>query len=573
MLKKFHKYFYCLLVTMVLLAMVFLCIKMTASDVNDHALTFRIHTDSFYEEVTGYDDGNGNYYIFLPSYAQRNQMTVSVPSQHTFTLDGTALEDGMGCGAFELDTPYKLEDNGKYVATLWFRQSANVATMHIDTVSGSMDRLHQDKEHEEKANLTVYTKDGTIDIRDELVTLEGHGNTTWGQNKKPYTMTLDQSSSILNMGFSRKWVLLANGFDKSHLRNKIVYDYADAVSSGYSISPDCTYVEIYFNGEYGGLYLLCQKIDTTSEALQLDPKDYYFELTFASRTAAIPTAFNICESRSIDVMFPKSAASSEVADLQKYIKRFQNALFAENGIDPATGVSWTEYIDVDSWARKYLVEEIFSNFDSGKSSQFFLLDASNQKIYAGHYWDYDLSIGKAWATSWSTPYCMLAQRNWGSDPSWYYALCQQEAFMERVVALYESEFRPLLQHYANEEVRNYSTTIAAAVSSEYCRWKSIDLLDAWPNDVDFIVEYLQQRIAFLDSLWLDQTEYCSVTFETSEIFNIFVPKNSVCDNLPQPSELGAEGIWYLSDTKEPFDMSQPITEDIVLTINNGSTVS
>ena len=33
-------------------------------------------------------------------------------------------------------------------------------------------------------------------------------------------------------------------------------------------------------------------------------------------------------------------------------------------IDPETGKSWQELIDIDSWARKYLIDEVFGNLDA-----------------------------------------------------------------------------------------------------------------------------------------------------------------------------------------------------------------
>ena len=39
------------------------------------------------QDISIFDAGDGNYYVFLPSYAQMEQVTVSQPSYHHFSLE------------------------------------------------------------------------------------------------------------------------------------------------------------------------------------------------------------------------------------------------------------------------------------------------------------------------------------------------------------------------------------------------------------------------------------------------------------------------------------------------------
>lgn len=560
--KRLKNDIYWMLCTVALLGIVWLCFLQR--DMTADAIKFRVEHDSGNAAIGLYNAGDDQYCVFLPAYANMEHVIAELSSTRRLALDGHALHDGMNCEEFEVGKPYELTKNGRRAGTLTFYRASNIATMYIETASGHMGYIHTNKKNEENVSITVYTPDGRVDFCDESGILSGRGNTTWSLAKKPYNITLSKSSSLLEMGASTKWVLLANGYDETHLRNKVIYNFADDVLTNDMLSPDCTYVEMYFNGEYGGLYLLCQKIDAESEEMALETEDYYVELTAAARTGSVTTAFNICSTQALDVLFPDEVSEEQLEYLKEYMFEFQNALFSENGIDPESGRRWDEYIDMDSWARKYLIEEVFSNFDGGKASQFFCLDYSEQKIYAGHCWDYDLTLGKYWATTWNTPASLLAQRKWGDDPSWYYALCRQDEFMDRVIEIYESEFRPLLQCYMDEVIPEEAAKVQTAVPAEYLRWQSMYTGMSWEESVASMTDYLEQHVAFLDSLWLDQEDYCIITLRSDELENICVPRNTVCDTLPQPEDLGSSGSWYVAGKDLPFDASQPITEDMVL---------
>ena len=57
----------------------------------------------------------------------------------------------------------------------------------------------------------------------ELDYIRGRGNSTWGPDKKPYKLKLDKKAELLGMGSDKHWILLANYYDISMLRNKFTY--------------------------------------------------------------------------------------------------------------------------------------------------------------------------------------------------------------------------------------------------------------------------------------------------------------------------------------------------------------
>ena len=179
------------------------------------------------KEVSIFDAGNGNYYVFLPSYANLERVQVSFSSKDRFSLNDIMLSNGMNCAAFALETPYPFSVNEQETAALWFYKSENVAAMFIDTDSGSMEYIHKDQSYEENSSIKLYTAEGTIDYSSKSCTLKGRGNSSWGYDKKPYSLKLEADENLLDMDAAANWILLANASDETNLNNKLILDLAN----------------------------------------------------------------------------------------------------------------------------------------------------------------------------------------------------------------------------------------------------------------------------------------------------------------------------------------------------------
>lgn len=77
------------------------------------------------------------------------------------------------------------------------------------------------------------------------------------KNKYSYKVKLSTKANVLGMGKSKHWYLINNWRDVSNLRHKLAYDLAGMLGLAHT---DCTWVNVYYNGEYRGLYLLTESI-------------------------------------------------------------------------------------------------------------------------------------------------------------------------------------------------------------------------------------------------------------------------------------------------------------------------
>ena len=83
-----------------------------------------------------------------------------------------------------------------------------------------------------------------------------------------------------------------------------------------------------------------------------------------------------------------------------------------------------------------------------------------------------------------------------------------------------------------------------------------------------MLDFLQRRIAFLNSAWINGDEYCTITLKTRFAQYRFysVRPGSVCEDLPSPEEFDLQGVtqWRYEDTGKPFESGTVVWEDVKL---------
>lgn len=500
---------------------------------------------------------DGSYCIFLPSYAEDAEVVFCADDIFGVTIDGTRLSDEMDVRQFPLNTPLELtyyNYDGIRSTQITFVQSANVGTLYLYVPERDMEYVHEKKGNKTSGTACMYDATGQILYDGGLSEIAGRGNYTWSLDKKPYNITLASDADLLGTGAADRWILLANAADPSHLRNKITYTFASEF--GLSYSPACDWVDLYINGTYNGLYLLSERNEIHSQRIDIDEENSFLVSTELEERM-IDQKLSYYRSENANI-FRIRHNTLPAGEMENVLQCVENAILAEDGTDPLTQKSYTELIDMDSWARKYLMEEIFGNYDGGSISQYFYYEQSNGKVYAGPIWDMDNSMGiSEWASSANT---VLAGRAhiWNrEDHPLFYSLMQKEDFHEMVLQLYQKEMLPLLTQYLETEIPAYSQRIEQAVRLDqlYWQWESEDVGAA------FICDYLQNRTDFWTERWFSGETYYTV--EASYPGRIMVALN-VKEGETLPVLPFGDLTWCLTGTEDPYDLSLPIYQDLSL---------
>lgn len=515
------------------------------------------------EKLQPWQSPEDQWYVFLPGFGALSQLRLRIEPGYSLSLGDISLSDGMTCEGFSLGERFCLtvsrEGKEEKQLSLTVLRSGGVPALYVDVRSGDMDFLNQNKNYEEPGSYRLYTQDGAMDHSGLLRAVSGRGNSTWDQEKKPYNLELSVAADLLGMGQAENWVLLANHYDPSHIRNQIVFDYARDL--GLSYSPESKWVDLYLNGEYAGLYMLCERNEIHPQRVDIAGDQSFLVSVERARRLDDNGVFYVSTEGGTALQVRQSSGDYEA--LQALWQSAENAILASDGIDPVTGKHWTELIDLDSWAKKFLIEELFGNPDAGFYSQFFYGDGTG-KIYAGPVWDYDVAMGSSMTWPEEDPQMLFAARPhlWDDqDSPLYYALYQKDEFRQRVIALYEQQGRQLLQRLLDQGIDAYAAAVSQAAEMNGFRWPGTDT----EGSTQEIRGYMVGRMDFLDSLWLEGTYYHSVQVRVPELVMAcyqILPGQTMAQlpDFTSYDNIIIEG-WYDAATDAPYDFSQSVTED------------
>lgn len=356
---------------------------------------------------------DGTYYLFLPSSIKEGE-TLELYSSYT-------EETTLGSQTIPANTifNFKPEANKEYVfragrttRTVKFMYSSAEAALFVNNTEDfdGMDfftYLQQNKANSVAATGAVTNPNGTL-TNAEVKKMKGRGNTSWDADKKGFNVTFKEAISVAGMVKCKKFSLISNFQDAAMARNRILYDMADEIGIPYS--SNSRIIDLYTNGKYQGTYQMCQKIDVGKNTLMpdIDDEDYLdtatggvkSDFSFVTEIDSSPAEddfhFTVQNGCNLTMKSPElEAADPNLAAVRGYVKSKFNAMWNKL---TANAADLDDYIDLDSLAKTYLINELGKNWDSGATS-FFLTykpDASGKyKFYACPVWDYDNSLGNA----------------------------------------------------------------------------------------------------------------------------------------------------------------------------------
>ena len=111
--------------------------------------------------------------------------------------------------------------------------------------------------------------DFKVEMKDSYDSKEGdggvgvrlRGNTTMAYEKKPYRIKFKKDQSLFGLTKAKSWVLLADYLDQSKIRNYAAMTLGNEVFQNLDFTATPHHVILEFNGEYKGVYLLCEQMD------------------------------------------------------------------------------------------------------------------------------------------------------------------------------------------------------------------------------------------------------------------------------------------------------------------------
>lgn len=527
------------------------------------------YLDSFGVEVTTKEDDftctvkwwkkensqENEYYITIPYFAKNEPVKVEFISGSDVYLDGLKLKNGMKMAEFK-EGVHEITCLDK-VYSLCVIYGSDIPTVHITTASGSMDNIYADKTYKEAGYASILNESG-VEYEGNLDYITIRGNYTSTLAKKPFNIKFLGEADLFGMGASKKWCLLANHLDNTMLKDKIGYDFADKV--GLTFSPESILTDLYINGEYIGNYTLCERIEISEERINIEdlgewnerlnqgidfetlelggvrgdesyleygssmwveipntPEPskgaYLIEYELASRYDDELSGFISNYGQPIIVKSPEYASREQVQYIQGYYQEFEDAVLNENGYN-SLGKHYSEYIDVESYAKLYVYQEFIKNLDAAGTSLFFYKE-ENGKLVAGPVWDVDLGFGygiERDGINMADPNSLWVagghlSNELSDKESIFTLLSKHPDFRMKAAKQWEENFAPHIDELLDNTTKIYDRNRKSIVLDKF-KWNSentyVQVEEQIDNNINALCDFIIQRTGFLTDTYTSE---------------------------------------------------------------------
>ena len=436
--------------------------------------------------------------------------------------------------------------------------SYNIPSLVITSDDPEQGRAFVDaaKGNETTAQMTLTGVSGEVIYDGALTQIKARGNSTYAHyDKKSYQIKLDEKADLIGQNETvRTWALLANYGDATLMHDKFFKDLAAQMDMPYVAGSE--WVNVWYDGEYRGVYLLSEKNSVGSTSVDItDMEDAYKELnpTYGESmqinegvnkygqayayTAGLTdpetitggflielnhakwdeaNGFKTAQGVGFNVKSPEWASDAAMKYISEYYQEFEDAVYATDaagnhtGYNAETGKYFYEYVDMDSLVKVFLLQELALNPDGFISSLYFYKDVDGL-MYAGPIWDQDMTLGTGWTkyiSSSIVDYHYLAE-----------ALIKIPAFKDRVIEYYTEELAPMAEAALADGgmIDGYYAQLAENAEWNYILWPYIRVGDPaadghiWANAsydavVDDMKAWLDARLDVLADIFAPEYE-------------------------------------------------------------------
>lgn len=396
----------------------------------------------------------------------------------------------------------------------------------------------QHRNHWQRDSTLTMTGNTELSFYDVPVRIRGRGNTTWrhGADKRPLRIRFDTPQPMFGSEHAhRDWVLLANHFDRSLLRNMGALYFAGLMTNMAWTPASSHFVHLYINGEYYGVYQLTDErhVEPGRVELTADPdpavSEYFLELNghvigWRANEFTEGVDYFILNSRAYELRWPSGDARTDAhfEYAQNYILRVSNAIRAHNW-QQITGL-----IDIPSFVDFYIVQEFFKNTDISRFGVFMKIKGQddNRRLHLGPVWDFDQSSGNNNRVE-SPRGRMIANHNY-----WFNYLMQIPTFKQAVASRWDEvkltyipqtidRIYQMATTYEQEFNRNFERH--PYIMGDIFDWNWVPSyataeIDTFMGQVEFLIDFLTLRKYWMDDflhnrLTEDELECDEVLFE------------------------------------------------------------
>lgn len=436
------------------------------------------------------------------------------------------------------------------------------------------------------------------------MSMRGRGNSTWSAytEKKPFKIKLDKKADILGLGENKHWVLLANHFDSSLIKNRITAWLGDQM--GFEFTPRGVPVDLVLSGEtygtkYLGSYYLSENVRVDKKRLDIDElketdtdpdiitggyllqngyqvdrnsPDRFFttrKADWATHTPSFDTTDNLLLGASEDEETEEAFSHRELGDgyvnndqqkyIQDYIQMFEDVLFEQ-------GTRYRDLMDLESAAKYWLFQTFTLNGDgyaTGSTYLYKVRDPENGigKLYWGPLWDFDFGWDKQAKTE-GIPY----------GHEWIKPMLYDRAEAGFVAEIHKQW--PIMKEYLkqliaeNGIIDGYYQETRVSARADHDIYHP-DSEENFRDSIEHLKEWIRLRLEWFDeNLDMIDNMIHKVTFMVDdESYSIIYKADgeAIDGSEPFPEKEGYVFIGWMDEDGNIIDKTTAITKDRIIT--------
>ena len=331
---------------------------------------------------------------------------------------------------------------------------------------------------------------GTLSYSDEEMSVVSdvlihiRGNSSRYFEKKSYTFHLiDDKGLEKNLGFdgmaaADEWVLYGPYLDRTLLRNYMCMNIAGEIMD---YAPNVRYVRLSIDGEYQGLYVLMETITREAGRLNLSKSrrnDYAtpYIVKLDRQRPNVEELDNYSRytlktgSMVYDLCYPgkDTVTQAKKTYIENDMSHIEKILYSYDLY--STNIDYRDYIDTESFARYFVINEFFGNLDAGFYSTYMYKDTRGKMCAC--VWDFNNACD-----------------NYAQEPAdvsgftilyapWFERLIRDQDFVDEVIKQYKKLRKTTLSdEYLQAYITDTINYLGPEIENNYEVWGDVWTID------------------------------------------------------------------------------------------------
>ena len=317
-------------------------------------------------------------------------------------------------------------------------------------------------------------------VAESELLIKKRGHTSYAFDKSQFLLKLktedglENNVDVLGMGAHDSWILNGSMADRSMIRNYLAYRISSEVSE---VTPDSQFCEVVLEEDgqyiYQGLYLMMETVARDDNRIPIDQfqeKNLYTSYIvrrdrFTHFDLMLDTYGRLTDISSewIGVKYPSESKITDRAKsyIEKDFSQIEQVIYSDN---ERVFDTYDKYIDINSFADYFLLNEYFGNYDAGMHSTY-MYKNSGEPLKVGPVWDFDQAMNNYFLDEMETETMAFQER------PFYDRFTKDKRFVRLLQSRYAELRKSTLSHeHVCDVIDETVAYIQSAREREWYRW-------------------------------------------------------------------------------------------------------